>query len=585
MLSLDNTYDEAELLSWNQRLEKLCEQTNLPFIVEPKIDGVAVSLTFENGTLIQALSRGNGIEGDDITANIKTIKNLPHTLCSNAPEIIELRGEVYLTREEFLRINEEQDAQGLRAYANPRNLAAGTIKLLSQQAVKKRQLQIIVYGLGHIQPADHLDTQSACHQWIKENKLPHQDHYWQATGIREVWDKIELLDSMKSKLPYETDGAVIKLDPFALREHAGSTAKAPRWAIAYKFAAEQAQTHLKAITLQVGRTGVVTPVAELEPIELAGTTVSRATLHNAEEIARKDIRVGDQVIVEKAGEIIPAIVEVIQDKRPQDSQAFTYPKTCPSCETDLIRLEDEVAWRCPNSSCPPQMHRRILHFGSRQAMDIENLGTAVVEQLLDKKLIHTVADLYTLKTESLTDLEKFAQKSADNLVQAIEKSKSAALWRLIHGLGIANVGAQTAKDLARYFGKLTTLAQASTEELISIDGIGETLAQSIQSFFQTPSNQQLIEQLASYGLNTEESTPTNTTGALLGKTFVITGTLPSYSRDQAKELIEQAGGKVTGSVSKKTDYLLAGEAAGSKLEKAKKLGVAVINEGTLKEML
>lgn len=584
MFSMDNSYNKDELFDFDKRLLKLFSDKTLSYVVEPKIDGVAVSLTYENGKLIRALTRGNGIEGDDITHNVKTISNLPtHLKGSKLPELVEIRGEIYISEKEFERINNERQQEELSLYANPRNLAAGTVKLLDPTEASKRKLEIILYGIGYCHPSifkKHSEVLKTLAEW----GLPKQEKVWLVEGIQNAWEAIQELDEIKDKFPYGTDGAVIKLNDIGKQLEAGHTAKSPRWAMAYKFAAEQAQTLLKEITIQVGRTGVLTPVAELETIQLSGTNVSRATLHNEGEIKRKDIRVGDTVVIEKAGEIIPAVVQVVKEKRPKHSIPYVFPKHCPACGTNVIKLPDEAAWRCTNVSCPPQVRRRIIHFASRQAMDIENLGIAVVDQLVTTGLCQNFADIYLLTKKQLLSLEKFADKAADNLIQAIESSKSQVLWRLIHGLGIPNIGAQTAKDLARHFGSLEKLINADKNELISIDGIGEVVAESVTSYFLEPHNHTLVLKLIALGVHTVQESPSGSK-ILSGKTFVVTGTLPTLSRDEAKELIENSGGKVSSSVSKKTDYVVTGESPGSKYDKALSLGIPTISENDLHKLI
>ncbi|MEM0966420.1 MAG: NAD-dependent DNA ligase LigA [Verrucomicrobiota bacterium] len=582
MLSLDNTYNREDLYAFDQRLRKRFESDDLHYTVDPKIDGLAISLTYEKGSLVRAVTRGNGVQGDDVTANAKTIQSLPQKLkTANPPALIELRGEIYMTNEEFLRINRGREEAGVDLYANPRNLAAGTIKLLDRSLVAQRRLEVVVYGLGACEP-DFLKSQTELQEHLKEWGLPVVERYWSVDGIDAVWESIEELDGMRNAFAYPTDGAVVKLDERKWQREAGSTAKAPRWAIAYKFETEKAFTQLRKIGLQVGRTGAITPVAHLDPVELAGTTVSRATLHNEDEIRRKDIREGDWVLVEKAGEIIPQVLSVDLDRRSPDSVAFVFPEVCPVCGTRLTRLPGEAVWRCPNAACPPQVRGRIEHFGSRACMDIENLGKAVVDQLVTLELVSTVADLYRLKVEQLVALEKFAQKSSENLVTAIADSKEREVWRLLHGLGIPNVGSGMSKDLIKHFGGLPALMAASEETLISIDGVGAIVAASVRSFFDEPKNQALVEDLADLGLRFEEEGIEEPADLpLSGKTFVLTGTLPTMTRGQASEWIEERGGKVTSSVSKKTDYVVAGEEVGSKLVKAEKLGVAVIDEAAL----
>ncbi len=588
MLSLDNTYNREELFEFEARLQRLLDATDVDFVVEPKIDGVAISLTFENGSLMRAVTRGNGAEGDDITSNALEIASLPRKLRGpNPPAVIEVRGELYMTLEEFARINALRAEQELPLFANPRNLTSGTIKQLG--GLGDRRLEVVLYGLGHCEP-NVFRTQSEFHETIRLWRFPTVERVWNATGIEEAWERVQALDHLRDSFAYATDGAVIKVDSLALQADAGSTAKAPRWAIAYKFAAEQAETRLRKISVQVGRTGVITPVAELETVFLAGTTVSRATLHNEDEVKRKDIREGDTVVVEKAGEIIPAVVEVVRSERPQNSKPYQFPSLCPACQTELVRLTGEAAWRCPNAACPPQVRRRIEHFASRQAMDIEGLGTAVVNQLVERGLINDITELYRLTAADLLTLDKFGPKSSENLVRAIDSTRELELWRLIHGLGIPQIGAQSAKDLADHFKSLPALTSASEKELVAIDGIGEIVAESIIGFFAQSQNRQIVADLGRAGLKMEEAvsddpTDSETPLSLSGKTFVITGTLPSMTRDEARGAIEQAGGKVTGSVSKKTSYLLAGESPGSKFRKSESLGVPIIGESELRALL
>jgi DNA ligase (NAD+) len=587
MQSLDNTYSESELRDFHARIVRLLgEEQSFSYVMEPKLDGVAVSLTYEQGKLIRAVTRGNGVEGDDVTENVRTIQSLPHQLSgSSHPVVIEIRGEIYMTNAEFVRINQGREEAGLETYANPRNLTAGTIKQLDRSEVAKRNLAIVLYGLGHCEPLI-VSSQSDFQHLLKSWGLPVVEKFWKAEDIDQVWVQIMELDSARHDFSYATDGAVVKVDSIAMQQELGSTAKAPRWAIAYKFAAEQSETLLREITVQVGRTGVLTPVAELEPVQLAGTTVSRATLHNQEEITRKDVRIGDTVIVEKAGEIIPAVVSVVLAKRPTDSEIFHFPEACPICETATIQLPDEIAKRCPNLNCPAQVRRRLEHFASKQCLDIEGMGQAVVEQLVEKELISRLSDIYRLRGENLIELEKFAEKSVENLLQGIELSKRAELWRFIHGFGIQQVGSTAAKDLAKTFGSLEELAAATEADLVTIDGIGEKTAAGIHAYFRDPLNIQLMEEFKELGIiPTAPVVEEVTEGAFTGKTVVLTGTLPTMSRSDAGKRIEAAGGKVSSSVSKKTDYVLAGDEAGSKLEKAKKLGVTILDEESFLQML
>ncbi len=597
MQSLDNTYSEAELREFHARLVRLLGREELSYVVEPKIDGLAVSLTFEKGALVRAVTRGNGVEGDDITANLLTLKSLPRKLKASAlapvPDMIEIRGEIFMTLAEFDRINAARDEEGEERYANPRNLAAGTVKLLDPREVAGRRLELVLYGVGACEPV-HAggDTQSGYHARLRAWGLPTVERTWTARGIDEAWAAIGELDRMRAGFAYATDGAVVKLDSLALQREAGSTSRAPRWAMAYKFAAERAETRLLAISVQVGRTGVLTPVAELEPVLLAGSTVSRATLHNRDEIARKDIRVGDFVYVEKAGEVIPAVVAVNTARRAPECVAFRFPTRCPSCGSAVVQVEGEVALRCPNYECPVQVRRRVQHFASKACVDIDGMGEAMVDVVVEKGWVRGVADLYRLKREDLLGLGKSVEKSSDNLLAAIEASKGKELWRFIHGLGIPHVGAAAAKDLAARFPSLEALSESKIENYIGkakeslIPGIGKTMADAILSHFNQPINRTLVRDLARAGVApAPPAAVAHGTGPFLGKTFVLTGTLPSMTREAAAARIEAAGGKVSSSVSKKTSYVLAGSDAGSKLDKALALGVPVIGEEDLLSLL
>jgi len=599
MQSLDNTYSEAELREFHARLMKLLDREELAYVIEPKIDGLAVSVTYEKGKLVRAVTRGNGVEGDDVTANALTIHSLPHELKkgkgSPIPDVIEIRGEIFMTRAEFQRINKAREEEGLEAFANPRNLAAGTLKILDRQEVAQRKLEIVLYGVGFCEPAAAAgETQSGYHAHVRAWGLPGVEKIWTANGADEMWAAVQKLDQLRHSFLYGTDGAVVKLDSLALQREAGSTSKAPRWAMAYKFAAERAETKLNAITVQVGRTGVLTPVAELEPVFLAGSTVARATLHNRDEIARKDIRVGDFVYVEKAGEVIPAVVSVNTARRAPECVPFVFPEKCPACGTRVVQLEGEVALRCPNYDCPVQVRRRVRHFASKACVDIEGLGEAMVDTFVEKGWVKSAADIYRLpgRREDLLSLGKSVEKSTDNLLAAIETSKHADLWRFIHGLGITHVGAAAPKDLAVRFGRLDALAEAKFEDFIGekksslIDGIGETMALAILNHFNDPRNRALVSELLALGVKPAAPAPRAAAGtALAGKTFVLTGTLPSLTREAAAARIEAAGGKVSGSVSKKTSYVLAGAEPGSKLEKAQALGVPVIDETEFLKLL
>jgi DNA ligase (NAD+) len=598
MQSLDNTYSEAELREFHARLVKLIGREDLAYVVEPKIDGLAVSLTYERGRFVRAVTRGNGVEGDDVTVNALTIAALPRELkkskAAPLPERIEIRGEIYMNLAEFQRINQGREEAGLEPFANPRSLAAGTLKLLDRGEVGARRLEIVLYGLGACEPSEAAGpTQSGYHALVRAWGLPTVEKFWTANGIDEVWAAVRQLDRLRDKFAYATDGAVVKLDSLAQQREAGSTSKAPRWAMAYKFAAERIESKLRAITIQVGRTGVLTPVAELEPVQLAGTTVARATLHNRDEIARKDVRVGDMVYVEKAGEVIPAVIGVNLERRTPECVPYVFPKKCPACGTPVIQLEGEVALRCPNYDCPVQIRRRVRHFASKACVDIEGLGEAMVDEVVAKGWVSSPADLYRLRREDLLTLGKEVEKSTDNLLAAIATSKRAELWRFIHGLGITHVGAAAAKDLAARFGSLEALSEARMEDFIGekkasrIEGIGETIALAIMEHFNQPRNRTLVGELLALGVNPTAPTKktANPDGLFAGKTFVLTGTLPSLTREDATERIEQAGGRVSGSVSKKTTYVLAGADPGSKLAKAESLSVPVIDEAEFLKLL
>lgn len=586
MLSLDNTYSEAELIEFGKRLEKRFSGQSLAFLVEPKIDGVAVSLTYEQGRFVRAVTRGNGTEGDDITQNVRHLTGLPDRI-DDAPAIVELRGEIYMRHEEFERINEARAAAGQETYKNPRNLAAGTIKLLDPTEARARKLEVVLYGIGACEPDGFFVRQSEVQAQFKRWGLPVLEQYWRAEGIEEAWAAIIELDALRRNFAYPTDGAVVKLDDFARQAAAGFTSKAPRWAIAYKFEAERAETILREIQLQIGRTGAVTPVAILDPVPLAGTTVSRATLHNEDEIRRKDIRPGDTVLVQKAGEIIPQILSVNLAKRPAESAPFDFEQHLKTLGIEARRDANQAVWRVVSEDDPIRQQRALQHFASRACMDIENLGSAVVEQLVQRGLAKTPADLYDLTVDQLLRLDKFAEKSATNLHQAIEDSKGRSLWQLIHGLGIPHVGKQSAKDLEAAFDSLNALAAADEPTLEAIDGIGSIMAQSIRAWFESPGNRELIERLRQHGLNmaARRSTAAVEGSAAAGKTFVLTGTLPGLTRDEATALIEAAGGRTSSSVSAKTDYLVAGEASGSKFAKAQKLGIPILDESGLRELL
>lgn len=588
MLSLDNTYNQTELEAFVSRLHKRFPTEKLDFLVEPKLDGVAVSLLYESGRFVRAVTRGNGVQGDAITQNIRHLEGIPQTI-AGAPDQLEIRGEIYMLHSEFERINQARAREGLSLFANPRNLAAGTVKLLNPQEAQSRPLEIALYGIGHCQPSDFFTEQSAIQKKLKAWGFSVLEHQWAVSGFDAVWHSIQELDALRHTLPYPTDGAVIKINQRSLQAQAGRTAKAPRWAIAYKFEAEQAETRLQSIQFQIGRTGVVTPVAHLEPVLLAGTMVARASLHNEDEIRRKDIRVGDTVIVQKAGEIIPQVVAVNPSKRPSTSIAFNFASQLHAAGILAERTEaGGAAWRVLDTHSPALLHRGVQHFASRVCMDIQHLGTAVIEQLIQKGLIHSIADLYELKAEQLLQLDKFGEKSAQNLIASIQDSRHRELWQLLHGLGIPQIGKQSAKELAQQFRSIDALAEANINELEAIDGIGAIVAHSIHDWFGQAKNQSLLTRLRAQQLNMEWVQDENTAltyQAFSGKVLVLTGSLPTLTREQAGQKIEAAGGRISSSVSKKVDFVVCGDAAGSKLKKAQALGIPILDESGLLEQL
>ena len=585
MLSLDNTYSEEEVADFYARITKLLPNEKIPVVIEPKVDGVAVSLFYENGKLRHAATRGDGTVGDNITQNIRTIRSVPERLRGEAPEILEVRGEVFMDKKGFEKLNTERAEAGLPVFANPRNAATGSLKQLDPSIAAKRPLGVVFYGTGAIQGVG-LELHSKSFAFFKKLGLPSSDRWWLADSVEEILRAIHELDRVRHDFPYQTDGAVVKVDSFAQRERLGFTAKSPRWAIAYKYEAERVETRLLDIVIQVGRTGVLTPVAMLEPVTVSGSTVSRATLHNDAEIARKDIRIGDRVVIEKAGEVIPAVVSVLTEARTGKEKKFRMPTICPECGSKVVKDEGQVAVRCINGQCPAQLKRRIEHFASRGAMDIEGLGEAMVEQLVNRELVRDVSDIYELSAEKMSILERMGEKSISNLLEAIESSKTHPHWRLIFGLGILHVGVSASRALADHFRGLEKLMDAAADELQRIPDVGEVVAQSIQQFFQEKRNRKIIERLEKLGVRpkVEPRRAQTVDSPFVRSTWVLTGTL-SQPREEIAEIIIQRGGKVSGSVSKKTNYLLAGEAAGSKLDKAKQFGVRIVDEAEFRKML
>ncbi|KAB2878273.1 NAD-dependent DNA ligase LigA [bacterium] len=585
MMSLSNTYSKEELVEFDLRVGEVLEGHKYEYVCELKFDGVAISLIYEGGYLVRGVTRGDGEKGEDVTVNIKTIRSIPLSMENKTR--LEVRGEVLMYREDFMVMNQRRTESGEAAFANPRNSSAGTLKIQDPKEVAGRPLKFFSYYLRNLDPSANFKSHFDSLKELERLKFPVMKAHRVCKDIHQVFDFCKEWEEKRDTLPFDIDGVVIKVNNIRQQETLGATAKSPRWAIAYKFKAQQASTKVLGITLQVGRTGVVSPVAELEPVFLAGSTISRVTLHNEDFIREKDIRVGDLVVIEKGGDVIPKISKVMLEKRASSSKQFTFPKKCPVCNSEIIKTEGEAAWRCENMTCDAQIKKRIEHFCSRDAMDIENLGEAVVAQLVDRHLIRDVADLYLLRWEPLIDLERMGQKSASNLINGIEKSKHQSLEKLIYALGIRFVGEESAKDLAKHFKVLDKLMSANTDVLLQIQGIGERTANSVVQFFKNPKNIAVIQKLMSAGVNTKltSSSAKHVPQIFSGKTFVLTGTLPTHSRDAVKKMIEERGGKTSGSVSKKTDFVLAGEQAGSKLAKARELGIGVIDENEFIKMI
>jgi DNA ligase (NAD+) len=585
MLSLDNTYSEQELSEFEARIFRVVGKREIAYTAELKIDGLSMALHYEAGRLVRAVTRGDGVRGDDVTPNARAIRAIPlELLGGDVPAELEARGEVYLPRSRFAAINREREEAEEEPFANPRNAAAGTMKSLDARVVGKRGLEIFLYAVAHVRGVElgsHWQALERMRAWgLRTNPTSRR-----CRDLGEVLAFVEEWREKRAELEYEIDGVVVKVDDFALQQELGATSKFPRWAIAYKYPALQAETALSAIEIGVGRTGRLTPIAVLEPVFLAGTTVSRATLHNEQEVARKDVRVGDFVRIERGGEVIPKVVAVVLEKRPAGTEPWTPPARCPVCGTPAVRPEGEVDRRCPNASCPAQVEERLKHFARREAMDVEGLGDALVHQLVEKGLVKDFADLYHLRLEDLTGLERMAEKSARNLLEALERSRSRELRRLVFGLGIRFVGERAAMLLARRFGSLGALAAAEVEAIDAIYEIGPAVAGSVHAWFRDPANQRLVARLAAAGLRVQESGGEGGSTAFEGQQFVLTGTLESMTRDAAKAAIEARGGRVTGTVSKKTAVVVAGRDAGSKLERARELGVSVIDEAEFRARL
>ncbi len=581
MLSLANAFSEEEVAEFDERLKRLLGiQAEIDFVAEPKIDGVAINLIYEKGLFTIGSTRGDGFTGEDVTLNLRTIRTLPLKVKSRdrerLPERIEIRGEVYLEKESFRRLNERRGEQGESAFANPRNAAAGSLRQLDPRVTARRPLNLFCYGVGNVEGlsfATHLDVLKHLREW----GFPTNPHIRLARGVQDCIGYWHHIDSIRETLPYEIDGIVLKVNSLDLQDRLGMVSRSPRWAMAVKFAPTQATTVVQDILVSVGRTGVLTPVAVMQPVQVGGVTVSRATLHNEDEITKKDVRVGDSVIVQRAGDVIPEVVKVIESKRTGREKPFRMPDKCPVCGSKVVRLEGESALRCIDLACPAQIRETIKHFVSRGGMDIEGLGDRIVTQLLDAGLIRDPADLYAITKEQLLELERFADKSADNLVSAIARSKHPPLERFLFALGIRHVGEFVAKVLTKRLGSIRGIEAASQEELTAIDGVGPIIAESIYTFFHEPHNLKVLEKLEKAGVRpVVEKQATST--ALEGKTFVFTGGLKGFSREKAKEMVEALGGTASSSVSKKTSYVVAGADPGSKYDKAKSLGVAILDE-------
>lgn len=588
MLSMDNTYSADELREFDERVRKnLGRGKKYEYAAELKFDGVSVSLLYEKGLFIRGATRGDGLRGDDVTSNLKTIHSIPLKLEGatgrKLPSSVEVRGEAYMPRDAFLKLNKEKARQKEELFANPRNAAAGSLKLLDPGLVAKRSLDAFIYGVGHYEGVE-FKSQHQILDYLKDVGFRVNPHYKLCADIEEVIKFCDSWEKKRKDLDYNIDGMVVKVDGIEDQRQLGATSKSPRWMIAYKFPAQRVATKLLDISVQVGRTGALTPVAILKPVFVSGTTVSRASLHNEDEIKRQDVRIGDTVLIEKAGEIIPQVVGVLKEKRRGKEKRFIMPKRCPVCGGQTGRFGDEVATRCDNISCPAQLKERIIHFASRNAMDIEGMGIAIVEQLVDKKLVKDYGDIYFLKKETVAPLERMAEKSAQNLIDAIEKSKQNNLSRLIYGLGIRHVGGHIADVLASNFGSMDKLKAAGLQEIEGIQEIGPVVAQSIYDFFKSKETYRILEKLKAKGVNMKDEGRARG-GRFEGMTFVLTGALSSFARSDAEELIKRQGGRVSDSVSRNTDYVIVGERPGSKYDTAKKLGVRIIEETEFRKML
>ena len=586
MLSLGNAFYEDDLIAFNKRICDELDLVDIEYTAEPKFDGLAVTIHYENGNLKLAATRGDGYTGEDVTHNIKTINTIPLTISlKDLPSQFEVRGEVFMLKNDFLLLNKSQSEKGEKTFANPRNAAAGTLRQLDPSVAVKRPLRFYAYNIFS-STTQITNSQAESFEILKKYKIPTTQHIKVIKGVEGMMSYYKEINDLRPSLPFDIDGVVYKVNLFKHQDNLGFVSRAPRWAIAHKFPAEEAHTELLGIDVQVGRTGSITPVARLRPVQVAGVTVMNATLHNEDELRRKDIHIGDHVVVRRAGDVVPEVVRVISEKRPQDAKKFEMPNICPSCNSILVKDKDEAVLRCVNGiSCPAQKKQGLMHFVSRKAMNIDGLGEKIIDQLMDSNLLNQTSDFYRLKKEQLLSLERFAEKSADNLIKSIENSKNTSMARFIYALGIRNVGEATANDLANHFGNLNKIKQASLDQLIEVRDIGPTVAESIFKYFNSSESVNEIEQLVSLGIHWQDiKLDLNKNRELEGQVFVLTGTLPTLKRDEAKALIMNAGGKVSGSVSKNTNYVVAGDDAGSKLEAARKLNITIIDESKLIEL-
>ena len=588
MLSLNNAFEDNELEAFDKRIREALGQPEVEYAVEPKFDGLAITLTYENGIFTQGATRGDGYTGEDVTHNLRTLRAIPMRLnCENVPQLLEVRGEVLMLKRDFEKLNQTQLANGDKLFANPRNAAAGSLRQLDPNITAKRPLTFFAYGLGASEGVPAFSSHSLAMDYLQSLFLPVSNQRGVVQGLAGLKAYYQKIGQLRDQLPFDIDGVVYKVNQFRQQNELGFVSRAPRWAVAHKFPAQEALTIVEDITVQVGRTGAITPVARLKPVFVGGVTVTNATLHNEDEVRRKDVHVGDTVSVRRAGDVIPEVVGVIAERRPANARRFEMPTVCPECGSHILRQADEAVARCTGGLfCPAQRKQAVTHFSSRRAMDIEGLGEKLVDQLVEANLVHTLADIYKLDLATLSELERMATKSAQNVLDALEQSKKTTLARFIYALGMRNVGEATAKDLAKHFGKLSALIQASSEDLLNVSDVGPVVAESIINFLGEAHNQEVISALLAAGITWPETEGKQAaTGHLIGKTFVLTGTLPNLSRDEAKEKIEATGGKVSGSVSKKTDYVVAGADAGSKLDKAQELGVNILDEAGLLALL